>query len=280
MTVQRTITLPSGETLPALGLGTWHMAERAASRPQEVAALRAGIEQGLTVIDTAEMYASGGAETVVAEAIAGQRDKVFIVSKVLPGNASLKGTIAACDRSLQRLGTGMIDLYLLHWQGGTPLAETVRAFEQLKRDGKIRHWGVSNFDIDDMEDLWRVTDGGNCAVNQVQFNLESRGVEWDLLPWQQKRGVPLMAYCPLGGGDLVDHPALQPLARKHGVTPAAIALAFLLAKPGVQPIPKTARAERVSELRQALTVELDGDDLAQIDRAFPPPRRKQSLAIT
>ncbi|MCB1958854.1 MAG: aldo/keto reductase, partial [Rhodocyclaceae bacterium] len=177
-------------------------------------------------------YANGGAETVVAEAIAGQRDKVFLVSKVLPSNASFRGTIAACEHSLGRLKTDVIDLYLLHWRSSTPVAETVRAFRQLQADGKIRHWGVSNFDVDDMEDVVDVD--AACAVNQVQYNLNDRGIEFDLLPWQQKRSMPLMAYCPLGGGDLVNHPAIVPVARKHGVTPPAIALAFLLSRPGVQ----------------------------------------------
>lgn len=273
---QPTVTLPSGETLPALGLGTWHMGEVAGKREDEVAALKAGIDLGLTVIDTAEMYANGGAETVVAEAIAGRRDEVFIVSKVLPFNASFKGTIAACVRSLARLKTDVIDLYLLHWRGGTPLAETVRAFRQLQADGKIRHWGVSNFDVDDMQEIAEA----GCAANQVQYNLDDRGIEFDLLPWQQKRSMPLMAYCPLGGGHLVDHPALAPLAKKHGVTPAVIALAFLLSKPGVQAIPKTARPQRVAEIASTRDVTLDADDLKALDRAFPPPRRKQPLAMT
>ncbi len=237
------ITLPSGESLPALGLGTWHMGESAANRKAEVAALKAGIDLGLTVIDTAEMYANGSAETVVAEAIAGQRDKVVIVSKVLPSNASYKGTLAACEASLRRLQTNVIDLYLLHWRGGTPLRETVRAFEALKADGKIRHWGVSNFDADDMAELVGVENGNRCAANQVQYALNTRGVEWDLLPWQQKRSMPLMAYCPLGQGDLVDHPALLPVARKHNTSAAVIALAFLLSKPCVMPIPKSAKAD-------------------------------------
>lgn len=275
-----TVTLPSGEIIPALGFGTWHMGERGANRAGEIAALKAAISGELTVIDTAEMYGNGGAERVVADAIAGQREKVFVVSKVLPSNASCNGVIAACGASLERLGTDVIDLYLLHWRGGTPLSETIRAFENLKRDGRIRHWGVSNFDVDDMEELLGVEHGRNCAVNQVQYHLGSRGIEWDLLPWQQKRGIPLMAYCPLGGGDLVNHRALGALADKHGVTPAAIALAFLLGRPGVQPIPKTAKASRVPELKAALGVALDADDLVALDKAFPPPRRKQSLAMT
>ena len=276
----RTITLPGGETLSALGLGTWHMGESAAGFAREVAALRAGIDAGLTVIDTAEMYASGGAEKVVAEAIKGQRQKVFIVSKVLPSNASHASTLKACEASLKRLGVECIDLYLLHWRGGTPLSETVRAFEDLKRAGKIRHWGVSNFDVADMEELFAIENGANCAINQVQYNLESRGPEWDLLPWQQKRGIPLMAYCPLGGGGLVNHAGLLPVARKHGVAPAVVALAFLLSRPQVQAIPKTAKPERIAEIAKALVIELDASDLAALDKAFPPPRRKQSLAMS
>jgi diketogulonate reductase-like aldo/keto reductase len=276
----RTVTLPSGEVLPALGLGTWHMGETAAKRKDEVAALRAGIDLGLTVIDTAEMYANGAAETVVAEAIAGQRGTVFLVSKVLPSNASLKGTVAACEKSLARLKTDVIDLYLLHWRGGTPLSETVRAFEMLKRDGKIRHWGVSNFDVDDLEELSGVEHGNRCMANQVQYALDTRGVEFDLLPWQQTRTMPLMAYCPLGGGGLVNHPALVPVARKYDVSTAAVAIAFLLSKAGVQAIPKSANAARVAELARARDVVLDVADLAALDRAFPPPKRKQSLAMT
>ena len=276
----KTVTLPSGETLPALGLGTWHMGETPAKRKDEVAALKTGIDLGLSVIDTAEMYANGGAEMVVAEAIAGQRDKIFLVSKVLPSNASAKGTVAACEKSLSRLRTDVIDLYLLHWRGGTPLAETLRAFETLKRDGKIRHWGVSNFDVDDLEELSGVEHGNRCMANQVQYALDTRGVEFDLLPWQQKRSMPLMAYCPLGGGNLVNHPALVPIAGKHGVSTAAVAIAFLLSKPGVQAIPKSANATRVAELARARDVALDAADLAALDHAFPPPRRKQSLAMT
>jgi diketogulonate reductase-like aldo/keto reductase len=278
--MMKTVTLPSGEKLPALGLGTWHMGESAGRRKDEVAALKAGIDAGLTVIDTAEMYADGGAERVVAEAIAGRRNDVFLVSKVLPSNASFKGTLAACERSLARLGTNVIDLYLLHWRGGTPLADTVRAFEHLKQDGLIRHWGVSNFDTDDMEELAGTPNGNRCMANQVQFNLTSRGVEWDLLPWQQKRSMPLMAYCPLGGGDLVDHPALVPLSKKHGATPAAIAIAFLLSKPGVQAIPKTSKASRVPELAKGRDITLDDEDYTVLNRVFPPPRRKQGLAMT
>jgi diketogulonate reductase-like aldo/keto reductase len=275
-----TVTLPSGQAIPALGLGTWHMGESASARRAEVEALRCGIDLGLTVIDTAEMYAAGGAETVVAEAVAGQRDKVFIVSKVMPQNASHAGTLKACAASLRRLGTDRIDLYLLHWRGGTPLAETLRAFEHLKSAGAIRQWGVSNFDVDDMRELAGLAQGSHCAANQVMYSLAERGVEFDLLPLMQRQGMPLMAYCPLGQGELLSHRALAPIAAKHGTTPAAVALAFLLTKPGVQAIPKTARAARVREIAGARDIALDTDDLAALDRAFPPPARQRPLAMT
>lgn len=256
------------------------MGEKASTRADEVKALQAGLDLGLNLIDTAEMYANGGAETVVAEAIAGRRDGVFLVSKVLPQNASYAKTLAACEASLRRLKTDVIDLYLLHWRGGTPLSETVRAFEQLRSDGKIRHWGVSNFDVSDIQELDAVNSGKDCAANQVMYHLGSRGVEFDLLPLQQRHSMPLMAYCPLGQGELINHPALLPMARKHGVTPATIALAFLLSKPGALPIPKTAQAKRVIEIAKARDITLGADDLAALDHAFPPPRRKQPLAMT
>jgi diketogulonate reductase-like aldo/keto reductase len=275
-----TVALPDGEIIPALGLGTWHMGEAASARRGEVEALRCGIDLGLTVIDTAEMYASGGAEAVVAEAIAGQRDKVFLVSKVLPQNASYAGTLKACAASLKRLGTDRLDLYLLHWRGATPLSETLRAFEHLKASGAIRHWGVSNFDVDDMEELAAEAHGGHCAANQVLYHLGERGVEFDLLPLMQRQTMPLMAYCPLGQGDLISHQALAPIAARHGTTPAVIALAFLLAKPGVQAIPKSAKAARVRDIARARDIVLDHEDLAALDRAFPGPRRKQPLAMS
>jgi diketogulonate reductase-like aldo/keto reductase len=272
--------LPTGEPIPTLGLGTWAMGEKASARADEVKALQAGLDLGLDLIDTAEMYANGGAETVVAEAIAGRRAGVFLVSKVLPQNASYAKTLTACEASLRRLKTDVIDLYLLHWRGGTPLSETVRAFERLKAGGKIRHWGVSNFDVSDIHELDAVNNGKDCAANQVMYHLGSRGVEFDLLPLQQRRTMPLMAYCPLGQGELINHPALLPLAHKHGVTPATIAVAFLLSKPGVLPIPKTARAARVIEIAKARDITLDAEDLAALDSAFAPPRRKQPLAMT
>ncbi len=280
MTLVRTVTLPGGRTIPALGLGTWHMGESRSGRAVEVAALKAGIDVGLTVIDTAEMYASGGAEEVVAEAISGQRDEVYLVSKVLPQNASAKGTIAACEKSLKRLGTDRIDLYLLHWRGSYPLAETVEAFERLKTDGKIGDWGVSNFDVSDMTELARLKNGNRCAANQVMYHVGERGIEWQLLPDSQRAGIPVMAYCPLGQGGILDEPALIGLALQHGVETSAIALAYLLSKPGVLAVPKSAKTERVRAFVKAYDVNLTENDLAILDKAFPPPKRKSSLAIT
>ena len=275
----RTVTLPGGETVPALGLGTWHMGEARADRAQEADALRAGLDQGLTLIDTAEMYAEGGAEEVVADAVAGRRDEVFIVSKVYPHNASAKGVPAACERSLNRLRTDRIDLYLLHWRGSVPLAETVAAFEALQGAGKIRHWGVSNLDADDMRELSGVAAGAGCAANQVLYHLGSRGIEWDLVPDCQNRGVAVMAYSPLGQGRILANGALKVVAARHGVTPAAIAVAWTLRQPGVIAIPKTGRRARVAELARAADLVLTAADLADLDAAFPPPKRAHPLAM-
>ena len=280
MTQSNSVQLPGGRTLPALGLGTWHMGEKKADRAREVAALKAGIDLGLTVIDSAEMYGNGGAEEVVAEAIAGARDKVYLVSKVLPNNASRKGTIDACEQSLRRLKTDRIDLYLLHWRGSYPLADTVAAFERLKSEGKIVAWGVSNFDVDDMAELKRISNGDRCAANQVLYHLGSRGIEWQLLPDSQRAGMPIMAYCPLGQGELIGHPAIVQLAGKHAVAPAAIAVAFLLAQPGILAIPKSSHAERVRDFAKARDVKLDTADYALLDREFPAPKRKVALAMT
>jgi diketogulonate reductase-like aldo/keto reductase len=276
----KTVQLPNGRSIPALGLGTWHMGEKRSARQAEVDALRAGIDLGLTVIDTAEMYGDGGAEEVVAEATAGRRDEVFLVSKVMPQNASLKGTIAACEKSLKRLKTGRIDLYLLHWRGRYPLADTVAAFERLRAQGKIGEWGVSNFDLADMAELALVENGTRCAANQVLYHLGERGVEWQLLPEAQRARMPIMAYCPLGQGNLLRNAVVARLAKKHHVAESVIALAFLLGKPGVLAIPKSAHAERVREFAAAPGVKFDKDDLALLDREFPPPKRKTSLAMT
>ncbi len=273
------VTLPQGEQVPALGLGTWHMGERAAAHKEEVAALKLGIELGMTLIDTAEMYGEGGAEQVVAEASAGQRDKLFIVSKVYPHNASRKGVPAACERSLKRLATDRIDLYLLHWRGSYPLAETVEAFEKLRDAGKIRHWGVSNLDEDDMEELFGVPNGEACASNQVLYNLSRRGIEWALAPMCRERGMPVMAYSPIEQGRILRERTLVEVARRCEATPAQVALAWLLAQQQVMVIPKASDLRHVRENRASADLVLTKDDLAELDRAFPPPKRKQPLAM-
>lgn len=275
----RTISLPDGEAVPALGQGTWMMAETPSRRAEELAALRRGLDLGLTLIDTAEMYGEGAAEELVGEAIAGRRDEVFLVSKVYPHNASRIGVPAACERSLKRLKTDRIDLYLLHWRGRHPLAETVAAFERLRQEGKIRHWGVSNLDADEMAELAAVPDGDRCATDQVLYNPTQRGVEWDLLPWCRERGMPVMAYSPIQQGRLPTGGALAAVARRHGCTPFQVALAWVLAQPGVIAIPKAGRIEHVEANAAAARIVLTPEDLAEIDRDFPPPRRKTSLAM-
>lgn len=272
-----TTPLPDGTPIPIFGLGTWKMGERNADKSSEVAALRAGLDQGVTLFDTAEMYGSGGAELVLGEAIAGRRDETFLVSKVLPSNAGRAKAIAACEASLKRLGSDRLDLYLLHWRGSVPLAETVRAFEDLVAAGKILRWGVSNFDASDMAELDPIS--SNCAANQVLYNLTRRGIEFDLLPQSQRRSMPLMAYSPIEQGDLLDDAALAEIARKHEATPAQIALAWVIRRPGVIAIPKTSRAERVAENLGALDIELTETDLAKLDKTFPPPRRKSALEM-
>jgi diketogulonate reductase-like aldo/keto reductase len=276
----RHIALKSGDRVPVLGLGTWRMGERKSDRAAEVAAIRLGLDLGVTLIDTAEMYGDGGAEEAIAEALAGRRDGLFIVSKVYPHNASRAGAIAACERSLKRLKTDRIDLYLLHWRGAVPLAETVEAFETLKKAGKIRDWGVSNFDTGDMEDLAAVRNGGNCISNQVLYHLGSRGVEWRLLDLCHTANVMVMAYSPLGQGPLLRKPALGRVAAKHGVDPGAIALAWVLRRPGVVAIPKAVEPEHVRANLKALGVRLDADDLKALDAAFPPPKRAAPLDMT
>ncbi|MDN3237163.1 aldo/keto reductase [Pseudomonas luteola] len=272
----KTVRLPDGTTVPALGQGTWHMGEQASAREREIHALRRGIELGMTLIDTAEMYAEGGAEHVVGEAIQGQRDSIFLVSKVYPHNANREGVLQACDRSLSRLRTDRIDLYLLHWRGRTPLSETVEAFETLRGQGKILHWGVSNFDVDDMLDLA----DDRCAANQVLYNLEERGIEFDLLPWCQRQQMPLIAYCPVGqGGGMLQHPALLAVAERLEVTPAQVALAWVLRQPGVIAIPKAVGLDHIEQNAKSATLELSEHDLALLDAAFPPPQRKQRLAM-
>jgi diketogulonate reductase-like aldo/keto reductase len=276
----RAVTLKSGDKVPVLGLGTWHMGERRSERAAEVAAIRLGLDLGLTLIDTAEMYGDGGAEEAIAEAIAGRREGLFIVSKVYPHNASRAGAIAACERSLKRLKTDRLELYLLHWRGSVPLAETVEAFERLKAGGKIRNWGVSNLDTGDMVELAGVPSGGNCAANQVLYHLGSRGIEWRLIDACRKDKVMVMAYSPLGQGPLLGEPALKAIAGKHGVDPGAVALAWVLRRPGVVAIPKAVRPEHVRANLRALKVKLDVDDIQALDAAFPPPRRAAPLDMT
>lgn len=274
-----TTTLPSGDALPVLGQGTWMMGEHRRRRADEVAALRLGLDLGMTLIDTAEMYGSGGAEEVVGEAIAGRRDAVFLVSKVLPENATRRGTVAACERSLRRLETGCIDLYLLHWRGSVPLRDTVEGFTELTRAGKIRHWGVSNFDVDDMEELVGLPGGNAVATNQVLFNLTRRGVERDLLPWCRTRGIPIMAYSPIEQGRMLKRRELAAVAARQSATPAQVALAWLVQKNGVMAIPKAGIAAHVRENRGALDLRLSPDDLAELDRAFPAPAVPRPLEM-
>jgi len=275
-----TVLFPSGTSVPALGQGTWRMGEDRRRHADEVAALRRGIELDMTLIDTTEMYGDGGAELVVAEAIRGRRGEVQLVSKVLPYNASRSGTIAACEQSLRRLGTDHIELYLLHWRGRHPLAETVEAFETLKRSGAIGAWGVSNFDVDDMEELFAVPGGKACATNQVLYNLTARGIEYDLLAWSAEHTMPIMAYSPRGNDNrMLRHPELQRIAEARGVTAAQLALAFVLARPGIIAIPKATGLDHVEENRAAAGLELSAAELTALDAAFPPPRRKQQLEM-
>ena len=270
-----TTKLPCGESVPVFGLGTWMMGDHKASFADEVAALQLGLDLGVTLIDTAEMYAD--AELVVGEAVKGRSDDLFIVSKVLPSNASRAGTIAACERSLKRLGTDHIDLYLLHWRGGVRLAETVAAFEELKAAGKIRHWGVSNFDTSDMEELSGLPSGANCQANQVLYNLSRRGIEFDLLPWSRQRSMPVMAYSPIEQGALADNRAVAAVAARHDATPAQIALAWVMRAGGVIAIPKAVKPDHVRQNVAALDITLTTEDLAELDRAFAPPARKRPL---
>ena len=273
------IKLPSGQNVPALGQGTWYMGENAGERHHEVEALRYGIELGMTLIDTAEMYADGEAEEVVGEAITGRRDDVFLVSKVLPYNASRTGTIEACERSLERFGTDRIDLYLLHWRGRHPLAETIAAFEELQQAGKIVAWGVSNFDTGDMKELFSVTGGQAVASNQILYNLTRRGPEFDLMPWCGQHGIPLMAYSPIEQGRLLGNRALAEIAAEYSVTPAAVALAWIMRKGNVVAIPKSSNLHHVRDNRKAADLRLSEEQLARLDRAFAPPSRKVALEM-
>jgi len=279
----KTTRLPSGHEIPVLGQGTWRMGESPSQRAAEVAALRYGLDLGLTLIDTAEMYGEGGAELVVGEAIVGRRDEVFLVSKVYPWNATRRGAVAACERSLKRLQTEHLELYLLHWRESVPLEETLDAFQQLKRTGKIRDYGVSNFDVDDMVEAWTLPGGDQIATNQALYNLARRGIEYDLVPWCRARGVPIMAYSPLEHASrrqrgMLARPALIAVAARHGATPAQVALAWLLQKGDAIAIPKAVQLDHIRETRGALDLQLTGQDLAELDIAFPPPRRRLPLA--
>jgi len=275
----KAVALAGGERVPAFGMGAWNIGDRKAARAEEIATLRLGLDLGARLIDTAEMYGDGRSEELVGEAIAGRRDEVFLVSKVLPQNASRKGTAAACERSLKRLKTDRIDLYLLHWRGSVPFAETIDALEALRKAGKIRLYGVSNLDLADMKEWWRLPGGGECAANQLLFNLARRGIEYDLLPWLRERKVAVMAYSPIEQARLLEDRRLAQFAKAHGMTPAQAALAWLLAKDGVIVIPKTGRRERLKENVKALEVKLSAAQLAELDRLFPPPAGPQPLAM-
>lgn len=282
--MRNTINFAGFGDLPVIGQGTWYMGENPAQRADEVAALQAGLECGLQLIDTAEMYADGGAEKVVGQALLGRRDRALLVSKVYPWNAGEVDAIAACERSLRRLQTDYLDLYLLHWRGNIPLEETLRAMERLQQQGKIRHWGVSNFDTDDMAELWDEEKGEACATNQVLYHLASRGIEFDLLPACQQRGVPVMAYCPLAqAGRLRDSlftdPQLTQIAQQKGISVAQLLLAWVIRQPGVIAIPKASSVAHVQENAAALEVELTDEDLQLIDRAWPAPQHKLPLDI-
>ncbi len=262
-----------------LGLGTWHMAEDGRRRDEELSALRLGLDLGLALIDTAEMYGDGDAEELVGEAIRGRRDDVFLVSKVLPRHAGAEATVRACEASLRRLGTDRLDLYLLHWRGSTPLDETLEGFATLVDEGKVRHWGVSNFDRSDMDELVGLPGGEAVATDQVLYNLGRRGIEFDLLPWCQDRRLPIMAYSPIEQGRLLEHPELQSVAARHDATAAQVALAWVLRHDGVVTVPKAGTPAHVRENHAALELELTKEDLDELDAAFPPPTGPQPLEL-
>lgn len=283
--MKHTVRLKNGAEVPALGLGTWYLGDDAGRRAREINALRTGIEKGMTLIDTAEMYGGGRSERLVGEAINGTgRGRLFIVSKVLPNNAGRRGIFKSCEESLKRLGLDYLDLYLLHWRGNVPLAETVECMEKLARDGLIRGWGVSNFDIDDMMELWRVNGGDGCLVNQVLYHAASRGIEYSLLPWMRERGVALMAYCPLAQGGslrrgLFRSRALNDIAARRGASAAQILLAWAIRGGGAVAIPRSSSPEHTAENAEADAIELTAEELAAIDREFAPPKRKEPLDI-
>lgn len=275
----KNVTLPAGERVPAFGQGTWYMGDDRARRAEEIATLRLGLDAGLTLIDTAEMYGDGRAETLVGEAIGGRRDEVFLVSKVLPQHATRRGTLAACEQSLKRLKTDRIDLYLLHWRGNVPFAETLEALTALARAGKIRHYGVSNLDFADMQEWSALAGGEAVASNQLLYNLTRRGIEWDLLPWLRARRIPVMAYSPLEQARLLGHAGFAAFARRHDMTPAQAALAWLLDSGDVIVIPKCAHRERLKENLGALDIRLTPAQRVELDRLFPPPAGPRPLEM-
>ena len=273
------IALPGGERIPVLGIGTWNMGDKRSKRTDEIAALQMAVDLGLTVVDTAEMYGNGAAETLIAEAIGSRRSEIFLVSKVLPHNATKRGAVESCEASLRRLKTDRLDMYLLHWRGSVPLDETLAAFERLRREGKIRHWGVSNFDVDDMEELTKTGTASSAAINQVLYNPMRRGIEYDLLPWSRRHGIPVMAYSPLEQGKLSAHKTVRSIAERSRATPAQVALAWVLRQPGVMAIPKAGHVDHVCENRGAVDLALAPADLAELDKTFPPPKRRTPLEV-
>ena len=275
----RLVTFADGTTVPALGQGAWEIGDDPARRDAEQQALARGIDLGMTLIDTAELYGDGRSERLVGEVVAGRREEVFIVSKVRPENASEMKMMLACEKSLERLGVDRIDLYLLHWEGRVPLEETVDAFQELVDEGMIARWGVSNLDLRAMERLIDIDGGNDCAANQLLYNLGSRGVEFDLLPWMQARDMPMMAYSPLGRGGLLEHPLITDIADRHDASPAQVALAAVLRQDGVIAIPKASTVEHVEANAEALEIRFDAEDLDRLDRAFPPPTKATPLDI-
>jgi len=279
MFLMKTVLLPCGEAVPALGMGTWNMGDAPRRRADELATLRLGLDLGCTLVDTAEMYGEGLSEELVGEALQGRRDEAFVVSKVYPHNASKTGMVAACERSLRRLRTDRIDLYLLHWRGSVPLAETLQAFTALQKAGKIRHYGISNLDMADMRELWALPGGKDVQANQLLYNLTRRGIEWDLLPWLRERRVPVMAYSPIEQARLLRHAGLARFAQRHGISPSQAALAWLLAQEGVIAIPKTSHPDRLRENVAAAGIQLSGEQLAELDALFKPPSSASPLEM-
>jgi diketogulonate reductase-like aldo/keto reductase len=275
--VMRRIALPAGDRIPVLGQGTWHMAEVREQRKAEIGALRLGLDLGMTLIDTAEMYAEGDTERLVGEAISGRRDEVFLISKVLPSHATRRGTLDACTASLRRLKTDRLDMYLLHWRGSVPLGQTIEAFAELKERGLIRHWGVSNFDVTDLGDLFRTPGGTGVQTDQVLYNLARRGPEFNLLPWCRKQDLPVMSYSPIEQGELLSHPAVRGVAERNDITPAQVALAWVLRQPQLCAIPKSGSTARVQENAAAAAIRLGPPDLAELDLAFTPPTKARAL---